>query len=390
MQSTQRLSRMPEYIFAQLKAKVRQVEQQTKRKVLNLGIGDPDYPPSSVCIGQYQDYLAQEQAHHYPGYGPIPEFNQAVFNWHRQRFELRAVGQDLQVLPLSGAKDGITHLSLACLDPGDEVLVPNPGYPAYRGSALLAGAKPVSFNLTKEDNYQPNLAEIKEKKNSKTKLIWLNYPSNPIGALASGDLLVKLVELAIEHDITLAYDNAYSEIYFKYESANQSQVDKPVSIFQIPGAKKVAIEFHSFSKTFSLAGYRLGWALGNVAVIQALSKVKAQVNSGVSWSLQKLGAYCLNQFNSDWHQHMIKNYQLRRELLAKKLVKLGLKFELPPASLYIWAKIPDQYKNSQDYSLQLLENKQVLLTPGTAFGSQGKRYVRASVCSDLSNLERYL
>jgi len=370
MKLAKRMNVFPEYIFSTLNKKVKEIEQESGREILNLAIGNPDFPPSDKCLKELKKLIDDPHAHLYPGYEPTIEFQQALKDWYLKRFHVQLENSELY--PLLGSKDGISHLSLVLLDENDEVLIPDPGYPAYVGTCLMAGAKPI---------YYDSIQEIKNKISNKTKLIWLNFPSNPTGQVVNKDSLKKLVQLATKHKIWLAYDNAYSEITFDNYKAP--------SILEIPGAKNVAIEFGSLSKTFSLAGYRIGWVVGNLELIAALAKIKSQFDSGLTLPLQKLAAFCLNDHDRKWHQSMISSYQQRAKILSKHLKKLGLTFNLPKASLYIWAKIPNTYKNSGNFCLQLLKKKQILIMPGTAFGKNGNKYVRISISSNIERINEY-
>jgi len=380
MRFSTRLDQFSNYVFADLNQTAKQIANQTGRPVLNLAIGNPNFAPSSKYINELRRLVKTDDAHHYPGYKAISIFAQSLIAWYQQRFGVQL--KDHELLPLIGSKDGLTHLALALLDKEDEVLIPDPGYPAYVGSSLVVGAKPVFYNLTSKNNFQIDLDDIKRKISSKTKLIWLNFPSNPTGQVISKDKLEQLVAIAIKHQVWLAYDNAYSEIVFDNY--------KPPSILEIPQAKKVSIEFGSLSKTFSLAGYRLGWAVGNEELISALAKIKSQFDSGMSLPFQKLMAFCLNNPDRYWQQQMLENYRQRAQILVKCLTKLELSASVPKASLYIWAKIPKQAKNSEEFSRKLLEEKQILVTPGTAFGENGKRYIRLSISSNLERINEYI
>jgi len=286
-----------------------------------------------------------------------------------------------QILPLLGAKDGVSHLPQALLDEGDEVLVPDPGYPAFSDPALMVGAKVVYYNLTQGNDFKISLEEIRKKISSKTKFMWINFPSNPTGQVITISELEKIVEFAKEHEIFIVYDNAYSEITFDEYIAP--------SILQVEGAKEIAVEIGSFSKTFSFAGFRIGWIVGNSDVINALAKVKSQMDSGLSTPLQNLGAFALSNPDKDWHEKMIASYKRRRDIIAGKLKLLGLTPSLPKGGLYIWAKIPSDAKNTEDFCVRLLEEKQILFTPGTAFGRNGERYVRVSFCVNIEKIEEY-
>jgi LL-diaminopimelate aminotransferase len=379
MSPAKRLDNVPEYIFARLAKKVTEVEAKSGRKVLSFGAGTPDIKPSSKYMSKLVEFIQEESAHHYPGYGATAELSDAMIIWYESRFNVSL--EIKEFLPLLGAKDGISHLPLALLNEGDEVLVPNPGYPAFTGPTLLAGGVPVFYDLTAVNDFRINYDELGKKVSSRTKYIWVNFPSNPTGQIADINELQKVIDFARTHNILVVYDNAYSEITF-------SDFVAP-SILQINGAKEIAVEIGSFSKSFSFAGFRIGWIVGNAKVIAALSKVKSQIDSGLSLPLQKLGAYTLSNQDKDWHVSMIANYKSRRNVIASNMHRLGLQFELPKGALYIWAKIPDQSITSEEFCIDLLEQKQILVTPGTAFGTTGEGYVRISICVNIDNISEY-
>jgi len=377
----QRLARVPEYIFSQLARSVIDVEAQSKCQVLNFGMGTPDIPPSRLYINKLSQFINDNDAHMYPPYGATLEFAQALINWHQQRFAVTLEKDEL--LPLLGAKDGVSHLPLALFNEGDEILVPNPGYPAFSGPATMIGAVPIFYNLREENNFRIDLVELEQKITARTKCIWVNFPANPTGQVATLAELEKIINLARRHKLLVIYDNAYSEITFDGFVAP--------SILEVSGAKEVTVEIGSFSKSFSLAGFRMGWIVGNKEIIAALAKVKSQMDSGLSLPLQRLGAFALNNIDHKWQTEMIATYAQRRNLIADFIKPLGLTFSLPKGGLYIWAKIPDSARDAETFCLQLLQEKHILFTPGSAFGNAGKRFVRVSICgTGPKNLERDL
>ena len=379
IKTAKRLQDISEYIFSQLNKEAKIVEKSSGKRVLNFAVGNPDIKPSQKYLHKLKDFFLEDDVHLYPGYGATLNLSDALIAWYKKRFAVTLDKNEL--LPLLGAKDGIAHITFALFDKGDEVLIPNPGYPAYAAPVKLIGAVPVFYDLKEEDDFKLNLSSIKEKITSKTKAIWINFPSNPTGQIITREELEKLIALAKQNNILALFDNAYSEITFDGYKAP--------SILQIKGAKDVAIEFGSFSKSFSFAGFRMGWAVGNEQVIAALAKVKTHMDSGLALPLQRLGAYALTNTDKKWHDEMIATYQKRREIVAQKLTQLGLTFTLPKATLYIWAKIPPTEKNSGEFCHRILKEKQILLTPGTAFGSSGERYVRVSIGIDISKIEEY-
>jgi LL-diaminopimelate aminotransferase len=359
----------PEYVFSKLAREVSDVETKSGRKVLNLCPGSPDFPPSIRCLDKLAELIHEPKSYLYPGYGAVPEFSEALANWYKKRFGVSLEKDEL--LPLLGAKDGVVHIPMALTEPGEEILIPDPGYPAYVGSVILAGGKAVFYN-----------SDLEEVISGKTKCVWVNYPANPTGKTVTLKELKKIVDTCKKYGLFLLYDNAYSEITFDGYTAP--------SILQISGAKEVAVELGSFSKTFSFAGLRMGWVVGNRKMISKLMILKSQIDSGMATPLQKLGAFALNNYDIDWHREMISSYQKRREIIANKLTKLGLQFVLPKGGLYIWAKIPDNFISSESFCHKLLWEKQILVTPGSAFGSLGSRYVRVSICSNIGKIDEYL
>lgn len=379
IKTAKRLNIFGEYFFSKLGKIIKEVEEKSGRKVLNFGQGNPDIIPSSIYLDKYCEFIKDKNAHLYPGYGANDEFSRALIKWYKKRFNVRLENNEL--LPLLGAKDGVAHLPLALLDEDDEVLIPDPCYPAFSDPALMIGAKPIYYNLTEENNFKIDLSELEKKISKKTKFIWVNFPGNPTGQVATLENLEEIVAFAKRHSILIVYDNAYSEITFDGFIAP--------SILQISKAKDIAVELGSFSKTFSFAGFRMGWIVGNSEVIKALAKVKSQMDSGLSTSLQNLGAFALTNPDKSWHKNMILDYQKRRDIIARHLKTLGLQFSIPQGSLYIWAKIPPAEKNSEDFSMKILREKQIFLTPGTTFGKSGERFVRVSICVNIDGIEKY-
>ncbi len=374
-----RLSHMPEYVFSRLMKEIKAVEQRSGRRVLDLGIGTPDVPPSQNYLDRLTALIRQPQAHAYPGYNATPEFATALIAWYKKRFDVDLETSEL--LTLNGAKDGIAHLPLALLNAGDEILVPDPGYPAFSAPASLAGAHVVTYDLLPEHDFKIDLQALAGKLSDRSRYIWVNFPSNPTGQVATLAELEAIVNFAKQHDLFILYDNAYSEITFDDFIAP--------SILQIEGAKDYAVELGSFSKSSSLAGYRMGWIVGNPDIIATLAKLKSQLDSGLSLPLQGLGAYVLTHPDHEWSAAMIDSYTQRRDSIATHLKNLGVQFSLPLGSLYIWAKIPDDEPDAETYCLQLLRHKQIFVAPGSAFGSNGNRYLRASICANIDKIEEY-
>lgn len=362
-----------EYIYIKLNREARAVEKRAGRRVLNLSVGSPDVPPSEKLIKKLQALVAGKNMHLYPGYGACAEFAAAVQHYYKARFGVKIETDEMY--PLLGAKDAVAHLIFALLDAGDEFLTPDPGYPGFTGPALMLGAKPVYYT-------SDNIKDLQKLITNKTKFIWLNFPSNPTGKMADIKKLKEYVSFAKKNNILILYDNAYAEMYYGAQ--------KPPSILEVPGAKKLAVELHSLSKTFSLAGYRIGFAAGSRKIISKLAKIKSQTDSGLALPLQHLAAYALTKPDVAWRRAMLKSYKARRDVLAAAFKKLGLSFDVPDAALYLWAKVPPAFKNGEQYAAYLLREKQVLVTPGSAFGAAGEQYIRISFCSDITKLKEYL
>lgn len=379
MKPSKKLQDIPEYIHARLNKEVERIETQTGRKVLNFGQGSPDVRPSRRYLEKFHEFIDMPNSHLYPGYSAIPEFANALQDWYKKRFGVRL--ETDQLLPLLGEKDGISHFPIAFLNPGNELLVPNPGYPPFYEPTLLSGAVPVPYDLLEKDDFKINLNEIEKKITKKTKAIWVNFPSNPTGQIATLVELKELVEFVKKHNIFLLYDNAYSEITFENFVAP--------SILGIKGAIDVALEFCSFSKSYSFAGFRMGWVAGNMDAISAMTKAKTQMDTGMSLPLQHLAAFALTNPDLEWNSKMLESYKKRRDIIAEYLPLLGMKFSIPKSALYIWAKIPDTEKDAETFCMKILNERQILFTPGSAFGTNGDRFVRVSYCINIDKIKEY-
>jgi LL-diaminopimelate aminotransferase len=374
-----RLDLIPEYIHFRLARELKAVEEKTGRKVLHFGIGSPDVKPSEEYLAKLTEYFHEEKAHMYPGYTAIPDFKNALVSWYKARYNVPLETSEVDLV--LGGKDLISHIPMVLFNEGDEVLVPDPGYPSYTEPAILINVKPVPYDLVEKNNFKLDFENIKSKITAKTKAIWINFPGNPTGQVVTLAELEEMVSFAKENNLFILYDNAYSDLTFDDFVAP--------SILQVKGAKDLAIELGSFSKTFSFAGYRMGWIVGNKEVVQGLTKIKSQMDSGMSLPLQKLGAYALTHFDKKWHTETVKSYKTRRDIIASKITSLGLTFDTPQGGMFIWAKIPDTAKNSETFAMDLLHEKQILMTPGSAFGKNGDRYVRISYCSDITKINEY-
>jgi aspartate/methionine/tyrosine aminotransferase len=328
-------------------------------------------------MDKLSEYIVHDKSYLYPESGAIPELQHALQNWYQKRFNVTLA--DNELYPLIGAKDGVSHIPLALLNEGDEILIPDPGYPGFTGPAIMVGAVPVYYQLPEYGG--SIIQQIEKRMSDKTKAIWINSPGNPTGYICTLEDLQQLVKLARQKNIIILYDNAYSEITFDSNVAP--------SILVIEGAKEVVIEVGSFSKTFSFAGFRMAWIVGNSDGIKAVAKVKSQMDSGLMHPFQLLGAHTLNNYNYEWHSRMVNFYQKNRDILVNAFKASGHSVTIPGGALYLWIPIPQTFTNGFEYTKYLLEKHHILVTPGSVFGKSGERYIRASYSSDLSHLSLY-
>jgi len=367
MKVARRVENLPPYLFVEISRKI--AEKKAKgEEVISFGIGDPDIPTPPHIISRLIDAAKDPVNHRYPESEGLPELRKAIAEWYMKRFDV-SLDPNTEVAPLLGAKEGIAHIALCLLDPGDTALVPDPGYPVYAIGTNLAGGRCYYVALTEKNNYLPELQRIPEQVARRSRALWINYPNNPTGAVADLDFFQKTVEFARRHNIIVCHDGPYTEVaYDGY---------RPVSFLQAEGAKDVGIEFHSLSKSYNMTGWRIGMAVGNAAIIGALKTLKSNIDSGIPQAIQYAAIEALNgpQECIDEHNAL---YQRRRDLVVEGLNKIGLKASAPKASLYIWAKVPDGY-TSAEFTTDLLEQVGVVVTPGNGYGRNGEGYVRLSL-----------
>ncbi|MBA7474442.1 LL-diaminopimelate aminotransferase [subsurface metagenome] len=367
MKMARRIENLPPYLFVEIINKIN--EKRAKgEEVISFAIGDPDMPTPPHIIERLCQAAQDPANHRYPEAASLPELRQAVAKWYKKRFDV-SLDADSEVLPLIGAKDGIAHIPFCFIDPGDVALVPDPGYPVYPVSTMLAGGTPYYMSLTKENKYLPDLNSIPEDIAKKTKFMWLNYPNNPTGAVANLNFFNGVVEYARKYNISIFHDAPYTEVAFDDY--------KPVSFMQADGANDVGIEIHSLSKTYNMTGWRIGMAVGNVEIIGALKTLKSNLDSGIPQAIQYAAIEALTGPQDCIQQHNAI-YQRRRDLVVDMLRSIGLEVEPPKASLYVWAKVPEGY-TSVDFANDLLEQVGVVVTPGIGYGKNGEGYVRMSL-----------
>lgn len=367
MKVAHRVQSMPAYVFAKLEGRLRELTSQGK-DIIRLDIGSPDLPPPDwITEAMYRS--AQHPAHHgYGGYYGIPELRRAMTTYYERRFGVR-LDPNREVVPLIGSKEGIANVALAFVDPGDVVLVPDPGYPTYSAGTLLAGGVPYPVPLLAENSFLMDLDSIPSEVARSAKILWLGYPNNPTGAVTSLEFFERVVAFARRYDLLVCHDNPYCDITFDGYRAP--------SFLQVPGAMEVGIEFNSLSKTYNMAGWRVGMAVGNATAVEALARTKTNIDSGIFRPIQDAAVLALTGDQS-WLEQRNAIYAERRDLILAALAEVGLQANKPVASLYVWAEIPPGYTSAEFASL-LLEEASISVTPGTAFGSNGEGYLRISL-----------
>jgi aspartate/methionine/tyrosine aminotransferase len=363
-----RIHTVEEYYFSR---KLREVcgLVNAGKNIINLGIGSPDLQPPSVVVAALEESLNDEMAHKYQSYQGIPELRNAIADFYQKNYQV-TLNAETEVLPLMGSKEGIMHISMAYLDEGDEVLIANPSYPTYTSVTKLLGAIPRYYNLQAANDWLPNLEELEKQDLSNVKLMWVNYPHMPTGAKASKSFFEKLIVFAKKHQILIINDNPYSFILN----------ENPLSILAIDGAKEVALELNSLSKSFNMAGWRTGMVMGKAEHIQHVLKVKSNMDSGMFYGIQK-GAIKALSSSKEWFSQLNVIYEKRRKLVWEIATKLQCEFDKNTAGMFVWAKLPDgNTLSSEQFVDKLLYEKSVFITPGSIFGTQGEGYVRFSLC----------
>lgn len=359
-----RVKNLPPYLFASID-KMKQEAKARGVDVIDMSIGDPDIPTPEHIVESMRTAVGKPEHHRYPSYEGMLSFRQSVADWYKRRFGV-SLDPKTEALSLIGSKEGIGHIPLAFVEPGDTVLVPSPGYPVYPVSTLFAGGESYMMPLVEENGFLPDFKSIPQRTLMNTKLMFINYPNNPTSACAPREFYEEVLNIADKYNIIVCHDAAYSEIYFDDE--------KPMSFMQIDGAKSVGIEFHSLSKTYNMTGWRIGFAVGNSDVIAGLGKIKSNLDSGAFQAIQEASITALQ--TDDSVLSAIRNtYQERRDALFAGLKELGMEARKPKASFYLWAKVPKGY-DSAGFTAHILEKAGVLGTPGNGFGAPGEGYIR--------------
>jgi LL-diaminopimelate aminotransferase len=371
----QRLGRIPPYLFAEIDRKVQQ-KKQAGVDVISLGIGDPDLPTPQRIVSVLQEAAADPANHRYPSYFGLAELRESIAGWYRQRFDV-SLDPATEILPTLGSKDGISHAPLALVDPGDVVLAPDPGYTPYATGAIMAGGDPYVMPLTAANHWLPDLDAIPDEVAERARLMWLNYPNNPTAAVAGREFLERAVEFCRRHDIVLCHDAPYSEICFDGY--------RPLSLFEIDGAKEVGLEFHSLSKTFNMTGWRIGWVCGRADLVGLIGQLKTNIDSGIFQAVQWAAIEALNGGEEETHAAN-EIYARRHRLVADTLNSLGWSIKPPRATFYVWAPVPEGY-DSIGFAGHVLDQLGVNITPGVGFGAHGEGYFRLSVTAPDARLE---
>jgi len=378
MKMSKRLESLQPYLFVEISRKI--AEKKAKgEEVISFGIGDPDIPTPPHIIERLCQAAQDPANHRYPESAGLPELRKTIAEWYKKRFGI-SLDANKEVLPLVGSKEGVAHIAWCFIDPGDIALVPDPAYPVYSVGTMLAGGTPYYMPLVAENDFLPNLDTIPAHVLEKAKLLWINYPNNPTGAVADIDFFNRVVKFARQHDLAVCHDGPYSEVAFDgYQ---------PVSFMQAEGAKEVGVEFHSLSKSYNMTGWRIGMAVGNAEMIDALRRVKSNLDSGIPQAIQYAAVEALTG-PQDCIQEHNAIYQRRRDLVVDMLNSIGLEAKPPKASLYVWAKVPQGY-TSVEFTNELLEKVGVVVTPGTGYGKNGEGYIRVSLTTPDAGLVKGL
>jgi LL-diaminopimelate aminotransferase len=367
MRTARRIDAIPPYLFAEIDRKVAE-RKAAGVDVISFGVGDPDLPTPDLVVEELARAARDPSTHQYPSYFGLPAFRRAIADFYRRRFGVE-LDPDTQVLPLLGSKEGIAHLPWAFVDPGDQVLVTEPGYPVYEVGTILAGGEPVHIPLSADEGWFPDFAAVDRLAAPRARLLWLCYPSNPTGAVATLDQLQEAVRFAADRDLLLAYDNAYSEITYDGFVAP--------SVLQVPQAAELAVEFGSLSKIFNMTGWRIGWAVGSPVAIEALGRVKTNIDSGIFNAVQRAGVAALES-GMPHLPGLLDTYRRRRDRIMEVFWDAGWKVDAPKGALYVWLPTPPG-ESSVDFTARLLDEAGVVVAPGTGYGPSGEGYIRLSI-----------
>jgi LL-diaminopimelate aminotransferase len=376
IEKSERLKKLPPYLFVEIDKAKKQARDEG-RDIIDLGVGDPDIPTPRFIIDALNKAAHDPKTHRYALDQGLPEFRQAVAKWYKRRFDVE-LNTESEIHPLIGSKEGIAHIPLAFVNPGDMVLVPDPCYPPYKSGTIFAGGEVLIMPLTEQHHFLPDLKSINHHLLHKVKMLFINYPNNPTAATCDKKFLKEVVDFAAKHNIIVCHDAAYSEVAF--------DGFKPPSILEVEGAKDVAIEFHSLSKTFNMTGWRIGYACGNSKLIEGLAKVKANIDSGIFSAIQKAGIVALENYARHINS-VIKVYEERRDILVGGLNSIGWNVTKPKATFYVWSHVPGRY-TSATFTKALLDKADIVVTPGNGFGEHGEGYIRMALTVDKGRIRQ--
>ena len=379
IQPANRLKKVEEYYFSR---KLKEVARLNKEglDIISLAIGSPDMPPSQQTVDKLCEVARTPSAHGYQPTMGTPELRQAIAAFYDRWYGV-SLDAATEVLPLIGSKEGILHVTLALVNPGDKVLVPNPGYPTYTSLSRLLGAEVVNYDLRENDGWQPDFDALERMDLTGVKLMWTNYPNMPTGGKARRETYEKLVSFARSHDIVVVNDNPYSFILS----------EEHLSLMQVPGAKDCCIEFNSMSKSHNMPGWRVGMCVSNATMISWILKVKSNIDSGTFRGIQLAAAEALTGNTEQWHREAnIATYRRRRDIAERIMKALGCTFDAEQVGMFLWGRIPDSYDNVEQLTEQVLHEARVFITPGFIFGSNGERYIRISLCAKDERMEEAL
>ena len=375
MRLARRIEKLPPYLFTEISKKIA-AKRAKGVDIISFAIGDPDLPTPKHIMDSLHEAADNPANHRYPESEGLPEFRQAVADWYQRRFGV-GLDRDKEIQPLIGSKEGIANVAYCLIDPGDVALVPDPGYPVYTVGTQLASGEPYYLPLREEDGFLPDLSAVPEDVAHRARLLWLNYPNNPTSAVADLAFFEEAVRFAKKYDIAICHDGPYSEVAFDGY--------KPVSFLQAEGARDVGIEFHSLSKSFNMTGWRIGMVVGNQTLINALMRVKSNVDSGIPQAIQLMAITALNGPEDPIDEHNAI-YQRRRDRIVEALQAAGMRIQPPKASLYVWARIPEGF-TSAELAGRMIDEIGVVVTPGTGYGAQGEGFIRLSITTPEDRLE---
>jgi LL-diaminopimelate aminotransferase len=367
LRAAKRIEKLPPYLFAEIDRKVGEARSRGV-DIISFGVGDPDLPSPPHVIEALQKAAADPATHQYPSYTGMPEFRESIAGWYQTRFGVE-LDAGTEVQPLVGSKEGIFHLPVAFVDPGDVALIPDPGYPVYETGTILAHGEAVLMPLLPENGFKPDLGSLSNEVLSRAKVLWMNYPSNPTSAVVDKEYFDEVVAFCRKHDLLLAHDAAYTEITYDGYVAP--------SVLQAEGAMDVAIEFHSLSKTYNMTGWRIGWVAGSPVAIEAIKRLKTNIDSGIFDAIQRAGMAAIDG-PQDYLAECIERYRHRRDLLCDGLKSMGVVVDPPKGSIYVWAPVPDGH-TSESYTTFLLEEVGIVVAPGTGYGPSGEGFIRFSL-----------